>query len=165
MAVIRVGIPRALLYYQYFPMWKTFFERLGAEVVVSSPTNKTVLNLGISRAVADTCLPVKIFLGHVISLIEKCDCIFIPAVTSLGKKTYNCSKIIGLPNMARALIPECPVILATDQISKGLALAKWISKCLLLYAKLVLTYAKFLRFLLVARFWLDEEGVVIYGIE
>ena len=118
--MIKVGIPRALLYYQYFPMWETFFETLGAEVVVSSPTNKTILNLGVSRAVADTCLPVKIFLGHVISLIEKCDCIFIPAVTSLGRKTYNCSKIIGLPNMTRALIPECPVILDPEiNLEKG----------------------------------------------
>jgi Uncharacterized protein conserved in bacteria len=109
--MIKVGIPQALLYYQYFPMWKTFFERLGAEVVVSSPTNKTILDSGISRAVADTCLPVKIFLGHVISLIGKCDYIFVPAITSLGRKTYNCSKIIGLPDIVRALIPECPVIL------------------------------------------------------
>lgn len=109
--MIKVGIPRALLYYQYYPMWKTFFERLGAEVVVSLPTNKTILNLGVSRAVADTCLPIKIFLGHVISLIDKCDYIFAPAVISLGRKTYNCSKIIGLPNIVRALIPECPTIL------------------------------------------------------
>lgn len=106
--MIRVGIPQALLYYQYFPMWKTFFERLGAEVVVSPPTNKTIVDLGISRAVADTCLPVKIFFGHVVYLAEKCDYIFIPAITSLGRKTYNCSKIIGLPDMVRALIPECP---------------------------------------------------------
>ncbi len=34
----RVGIPRALLYHQYYPMWRTFFEHLGAEVVVSKPT-------------------------------------------------------------------------------------------------------------------------------
>lgn len=31
--MIRIGIPRALLYYQYYPMWQTFFEELGAEVV------------------------------------------------------------------------------------------------------------------------------------
>ncbi len=29
--MIKVGIPRALLYYQYYPMWKTFFEELGAK--------------------------------------------------------------------------------------------------------------------------------------
>jgi len=118
--MIKVGIPRALLYYQFYPAWKTFFERLDAEVVVSPPTNKTMLNSGISRAVADTCLPVKILLGHAISLIGKCDCLFIPAVTSLGEKTYNCSKIIGLPNIARALIPESPIILDPEiDLEKG----------------------------------------------
>ena len=118
--MIKVGIPRALLYYQYYPMWKTFFESLGAEVVVSPRTNKAILNSGVTRAVADTCLPVKLFLGHVVSLIDKCDYIFAPAVINLGRKTYNCSKIIGLPNMTRALIPECPLVLA-PQIDLG----KW----------------------------------------
>jgi predicted nucleotide-binding protein (sugar kinase/HSP70/actin superfamily) len=118
--MIRVGIPRALLYYQYCSGWKTFFERLGAEVVVSEPTNKVILNSGVSRAVADTCLPVKILLGHLISLIGDCDYIFVPAITSLGEKTYNCSKIIGLPNIARALIPESPVILDPEiNLEKG----------------------------------------------
>ncbi len=118
--MIKVGIPRALSYYQYYPGWKTFFEKLGAEVVISSLTNKAILNFGVSRAVADTCLPVKIFLGHVISLIGKCDYVFVPAITSLGEKTYNCSKIIGLPNMVRALIPECPTILDPEiNLEKG----------------------------------------------
>ena len=118
--MIKVGIPRALLYYQYYPMWKTFFENLGAEVVVSPLTNKAILNSGVTRAVADTCLPVKLFLGHVISLMDKCDYIFAPAVISPGGKAYNCSKIIGLPNMTRALIPECPMILAPE-----INLEKW----------------------------------------
>jgi predicted nucleotide-binding protein (sugar kinase/HSP70/actin superfamily) len=118
--MIKVGIPRALFYYQYYPLYKTFFEELGAETVVSPPTNKATLDFGVSRAVADTCLPVKIFLGHVISLIGKCDYIFVPAITSLGEKNYNCSKIIGLPNMVRALIPGCPVILAPEiNLEKG----------------------------------------------
>ncbi|MFC2013386.1 hypothetical protein ACFLU8_00630 [Chloroflexota bacterium] len=28
--MIKIGIPRALLYYQYHPMWKIFFEVMGA---------------------------------------------------------------------------------------------------------------------------------------
>ncbi|MDP7525898.1 MAG: acyl-CoA dehydratase activase-related protein, partial [Dehalococcoidales bacterium] len=64
----RIGIPRALLYYQYLPMWKAFFEHLGAEVVISSPTTQAMLTGGSARVVADTCLPVKVFLGHVLSL-------------------------------------------------------------------------------------------------
>ena len=74
--MIKIGIPRALLYYQYFPMWKTFFETLGAEVIVSSPTTQTMLSEGSARVITDTCLPVKVFLGHVISLIGNCDYIF-----------------------------------------------------------------------------------------
>ena len=118
--MIKIGIPRALLYYQYFPMWKTFFEELGAEVVVSPPTAQAMVASGSSRVVADTCLPVKIFGGHVLSLVEKCDCIFIPAIRSVKHKIYNCSKFLGLPDMTKAVIPESPPILDIDiNIDKG----------------------------------------------
>jgi predicted nucleotide-binding protein (sugar kinase/HSP70/actin superfamily) len=118
--MVKVGIPRALLYYQYYPMWKTFFEMLGAEVVVSPPTTQATLSAGSSRVVADTCLPVKVFCGHVLNLVEKCDCIFIPALRSVKKKIYNCSKFLGLPDMTRAVIPECPRILEIEfDINKG----------------------------------------------
>jgi predicted nucleotide-binding protein (sugar kinase/HSP70/actin superfamily) len=109
--MVRVGIPRALFYYQYYPGWKAFFEALGAETVVSPPTNKAIFAAGNSRAVAETCLPVKLFFGHVISLVNKCDYIFIPAMRSLGRKAYHCSKFLGLPDMTRALVPECPPVL------------------------------------------------------
>jgi predicted nucleotide-binding protein (sugar kinase/HSP70/actin superfamily) len=118
--MIRIGIPRALLYYEYYPMWKTFFEELGAGVVVSPPTTQDMLSSGSSRVVADTCLPVKVFLGHVLSLVGKCDCIFIPAIRSVKRKVYNCSKFLGLPDMTRAVIPESPPILDINiDINKG----------------------------------------------
>jgi len=118
--MVKVGIPRALLYYQYYPMWKTFFEGLGAEVVVSPPTTQATLAVGSSRVVADTCLPVKVFCGHVLALVDKCDYMFIPALRSVKSKIYNCSKFLGLPDMTRAVIPECPPILDIDiDINKG----------------------------------------------
>jgi predicted nucleotide-binding protein (sugar kinase/HSP70/actin superfamily) len=113
--VVRVGIPRALSYYQYYPGWKAFFESLGVETVVSPPTNKAIFSAGNSRAVAETCLPVKIFFGHVIYLADKCDYMFVPALRSLGDKAYYCSKFIGLPDMTRALIPECPPVLDPEK--------------------------------------------------
>ncbi len=110
----RVGIPRALLYYQYYPMWRTFFEHLGAEVVVSEPTTRKMLAEGASRLVADTCLPVTDYVGHVASLAEDCDYVFIPAVRSLKGKVYNCAKFLGLPDMTGAVVPESPEILDID---------------------------------------------------
>jgi len=118
--MIKIGIPRALLYYQYYPMWKTFFEELGAKVVVSPPTTQLMMSSGSSRVVADTCLPVKVFCGHVLSLLEECDHIFIPAIRSVKRKVYNCSKFLGLPDMIKAVIPESPPILDIDiDINKG----------------------------------------------
>lgn len=118
--MIRIGIPRALLYYQYYPMWKTFFEALGAEVVISPPTTQVMVASGSSRVVAETCLPVKVFLGHIMHLAGECDYIFIPAIRSIKRKAYNCSKFLGLPDMTKAVIPESPPILDIDiDINKG----------------------------------------------
>jgi predicted nucleotide-binding protein (sugar kinase/HSP70/actin superfamily) len=61
--------------------------------------------------VVDTCLPVKVFLGHVMSLVGECDYIFIPAICSVTPRVYNCSKFLALPDMSRAVIPQLPPIL------------------------------------------------------
>ncbi len=106
----KVGIPRALLYYQYLPMWRTFFETLGAEVVISPETNRSLVASGASRVVSDTCLPVKVFCGHVLDLADKCDYVFVPAIASLHMRTHNCSKFLGLPDIARAVVPEAKVL-------------------------------------------------------
>lgn len=118
--MMRIGIPRGLLYYHYFPMWEAFFEELGAEVVVSPLTTKEMVSLGCSRVIGDVCLPVKVFCGHAFSLRDKCDYLFIPAIHSMRKNLYNCPKFIGLPDLVRAAVPECPPILDPDiDINKG----------------------------------------------
>jgi predicted nucleotide-binding protein (sugar kinase/HSP70/actin superfamily) len=118
--MVKIGIPRALAYYQYYPMWETFFAKLGAEVISTPPTTQQILAKGSQRVVADTCLPAKVFLGHVIELIDKCDYIFIPVIRSVKKKVYNCAKFLGLSDMTRAVIPKCPPILDIDfDINRG----------------------------------------------
>lgn len=118
--MVRVGIPRALLYYRYYPMWKTFFEQLGAEVVLSPPTTKAMVAAGSSRLIADTCLPVKVFCGHVIYLADKCDYMFVPGVRSMGGNAYSCSKLLGLPDVIKAVVPQSPPILDPDiEVPKG----------------------------------------------
>lgn len=118
--MVRVGIPRALLYYQYYPMWQTFFQELGAEVVVSPPTTNVTLARGSSRVVAETCLPARVFLGQVLALVKESDCIFIPVIRSVKEKAYSCAKFLGLPDMTRAVIPESPPVLEVEiDINRG----------------------------------------------
>jgi predicted nucleotide-binding protein (sugar kinase/HSP70/actin superfamily) len=109
-----VGIPRSLFYYKYYPLWKTFFEELGAEIVFSDFTNKRVLDDGVKVCVDEACLPVKLFHGHVLNLIGKVDCIFIPRFTSISKNEYVCPKFGGLPDMIRHTIKNLPDIIDTE---------------------------------------------------
>lgn len=119
--MLRVGIPRALLYYQYYPMWKTFFESLGAEVVVSETTSKTVLTNGTRCVVAETCLPTKIFCGHVQAIADQADFVFVPSIRSLEPNVYNCSKFLGLPDLVRNTVPGCPPVIDMEiDVNKGM---------------------------------------------
>lgn len=108
---MRIGIPRALLYYIYYPFWKTFFESLGYEVILSKPTNKKILKDGLESTVDDACLPIKVFHGHVIDLIDKVDAVFIPRVISVEPKEFICPKFLGLPDMIKNSIPNLPPII------------------------------------------------------
>jgi predicted nucleotide-binding protein (sugar kinase/HSP70/actin superfamily) len=125
----RIGIPRALLYYPYYPLWKNFFEALGCEVVVSTPTNKSILNNGSCVSENEFCLPVKIFYGHVLDLEDKVDFIFIPRIVSVKKDTYTCPKFLGLPDMIRAIDRPLPKILSPT-INLNLGLRKYYSTIL-----------------------------------
>ncbi|OPY59039.1 MAG: hypothetical protein A4E55_00408 [Pelotomaculum sp. PtaU1.Bin035] len=100
---MRVGIPRALLYYYYYPMWKVFFEELGAEAVISSQSTKGILAQGLKHAVDEVCLPVKLSFGHVLDLAGKVDYIFLPRIVSVEHRKYICPKFLGLPDMIRRL--------------------------------------------------------------
>ncbi len=110
----RVGIPKALFYYYYFPLWKTFFEELGAEVVVSGNTTKRTMDEGSKTCVDEACLPIKIFFGHVIELKDKVDYLLIPRFTSVSRGEYICPKFGGLPDMIKNTVDNLPEIIDVD---------------------------------------------------
>lgn len=74
-----VGIPRTMFYYDRFPFWCAYFQELGFDVVVSSPTDRKISMAGEELTIAQPCFPVKVAHGHVLDLIEKCaDYILLP---------------------------------------------------------------------------------------
>jgi predicted nucleotide-binding protein (sugar kinase/HSP70/actin superfamily) len=107
---LKIGIPRALLYYYYYPLWKTFFQELGAEVVLSSPSSKVILDNGLKHAVDEICLPIKMAFGHVQDLAGKVDYIFLPRLVSVKKHEYICPKFLGFPDLVRCLDGLPPLI-------------------------------------------------------
>lgn len=111
---IKIGIPRGLFYYQYFPLWKVFFEELGAEIIISDYSNKNILDAGVKNCVDEACLPVKLFHGHVLNIKGRVDYLFIPRYTSISKKEYICPKFGGLPDMVRNSLRNLPPIIDTE---------------------------------------------------
>ena len=108
---MKIGIPKGLLYYKYYPFIETFFTELGAEIILSPDTNKDILNEGVKNCVDDACVPIKIFHGHVVFLKDKCDMIFIPRIMELVKEEFICPKFCGLTEMITNDIPNLPLIL------------------------------------------------------
>lgn len=96
---ITVGIPRAFLFYRYGVLWRLFFANLGVEYVLSEGTTKETMEIGTDKAIDEMCLPTKVFLGHVHSLIGKCDYIFVPRISNYGITRWMCQKFEGLFDM------------------------------------------------------------------
>jgi predicted nucleotide-binding protein (sugar kinase/HSP70/actin superfamily) len=106
-----VGIPKALLYFKYAAFARTFFEALGARVVVSPDTNRQILDAGVLCCADEACLPVKVFHGHVSWLASRCDCLLIPRFMRMEKGKSICPMFCGLPDMVRNAVPNLPPLI------------------------------------------------------
>lgn len=117
---MKIGIPRALSYYNFYPFWLGFFSSLGIDICLSDNTTKDTLSKGASLVVTETCLPVKVYVGHILNLIDKgVDKIFVPSIQSLQHKIYNCSKLRGLPDLIRNVVKkDITIIDATLDLSE-----------------------------------------------
>lgn len=102
-----IGIPRAMSFYHNYPFYYGFFTALGIKIVLSDVTTKQTLSRGSALVVTETCLPIKIYVGHILNLLDKgIDKILVPSIKSVAYKIYNCSKIRGLPDLIRNVVKQ-----------------------------------------------------------
>jgi len=102
---LKIGIPHALLYYWYGHEWQLFWQSCGCETLVSPPTDRATLKAGSEVALDELCLPVKIFLGHVINLAPLVDRVMIPHLVKVESDAYICPKFMGLPDLVAHTVP------------------------------------------------------------
>lgn len=105
----RVGIPRVLLFFEYYPYWKAFFETLDYEIVNSDLSNHDIVETSLEMFAAETCYPVKLAFGHVDNLIKKkVDYIFLPGTIKFMDDesqefgSYICPYVQSIPDTVRA---------------------------------------------------------------
>ena len=78
-----IGIPRVLYFYDRLPFWKTYFEMIGYEVLLSKPSMQDLIHAGVEATAAEPCFPIQTAHGHLLDLLEKdVDRIFLPNVVN-----------------------------------------------------------------------------------
>jgi predicted nucleotide-binding protein (sugar kinase/HSP70/actin superfamily) len=104
-----VGIPRALIVYDYAPLLIAFLNALGAKVVLSSKTNNSILEEAVELSYSDSCFPVKLLHGHAASLSD-IDYILYPSAIRLGlqdgdeNQKYSCPLVQASPYIIRNVL-------------------------------------------------------------
>jgi predicted CoA-substrate-specific enzyme activase len=108
---VKVGMPRAMTFWDFYPFWKAFFTEVGCEVVLSDPTNKQIVQAGSEAMNTETCFPIAVAHGHVLNLVKSdADYIFVPSVVNLEQEapgyvhSYACPLAQSLPYMLRAAL-------------------------------------------------------------
>ena len=96
-----VGIPRAMLYYRYGALWEHFFRQLGVTTVLSPPGSRGILEAGAALAPDESCLSLKMFIGHVNTLIGRCGAVFIPRYSNISYTGLFCPRYEGIYDQAR----------------------------------------------------------------
>jgi len=129
----RVGVPMALISWQYLPMYSRFLKALGFEVVLSSQTDKRLIRIGVESVTSQPCFPVKVAYGHVTELLEKkVDFIFLPSVVSsmasFPRNKYNqvCPYVQSFAHQVRsafaAKLGQTKIITAPIRLGEGKSL-------------------------------------------
>ncbi len=103
----RIALAKASFLYEHLFFWVSFFNRLGCEIILSPDTNVEILEMGLRRLPAETCLPIKIAFGHVQWLLQQnADYIFIPSLVDphpeRKESHYLCPYCEHLPYMLRS---------------------------------------------------------------
>ena len=79
-----IGIPRILQFYEWLPLFVTFFQEMGFKVVLSPPTSKEIIKVGCEIVPGEPCFPIKIAIGHIKALMDMgVKRIFVPQITDL----------------------------------------------------------------------------------
>ncbi len=93
----RIGIPRSLMIYKFFPMAYRYFTEMGFDVLLSKETDEEIIALSQELVQEETCYPVKLLHGHMEWLIRQgVDDIFIPRIRTIRhavshvKHNYGC---------------------------------------------------------------------------
>ena len=120
-----VGIPRALVIYDYAPLFLGFLNTLGVKAVVSGQTSGDTIERALEISYPESCFPLKLLHGH-IDALQKADYILYPSAIRMGIKEgeenqkYACPLIQASPYIVRQVLhQETKMLIPTLDFSRG----------------------------------------------
>lgn len=113
----KIGIPKFLLYYELYPLWASFFETLGFDVVVSNTISKEIYQKSLGKIPVDTCYPIRCTYSIVENLLDKdIDYIYLPYILNMSDDNYetqyahNCQYIQHIPDLIASSFGDMPIL-------------------------------------------------------
>ncbi len=86
-ATIRIGVPLTMYALDLLPLWRRFFRDCGFSVVLSTETNRQIVQHGLDSVVAEPCFPIIVAHGHVADLVSRnVNYIWLPNILSAETK-------------------------------------------------------------------------------
>ena len=100
---LKIGIPRSLFFYHDGNILCKFFENLGFEAVISPKTNRLIFEEGMKYANDEMCMSLKVLIGHVSYLTNRCDYVLIPRIDNYGVSDQTCTNFLALYDIIKNL--------------------------------------------------------------
>ena len=98
---MKIGIPRSLMFHKLGYLWIKFFENLNIDYIISSNTNKNIVDAGKKLTTDENCIPFKIHMGHINYLKDKCDLILVPRFLGTEKDKQECIKFNSIYDVVK----------------------------------------------------------------
>ncbi len=112
----RIGLPFVFFMHDMLPWFSALCWELGFEPVVSPPTDRVTVRLGVEKVLAETCFPIKAALGHVRRLLDMgVDRLLLPSFIDVSPADtpfdsgLACPLTQSFPYQVRAAFPEALV--------------------------------------------------------
>lgn len=100
---MKIGIPRGMFFYRYQTLLLTFFSELDIDYIISDLSTKKTLEDGKFLAPSEGCTSLKLFLGHIKNLENRCDFILVPRIRSVKKDEKVCTNFFGVYDLVNNL--------------------------------------------------------------
>ena len=106
----KIGIPRALTYYEDNIFWQSFLRKLNYKVIIGPQIDEHIISLGEKYTKETNCIAYKSYIGEILYLEEICDYILITSIVNTDNNYECCPLIKNIYNKISSIISSNKIL-------------------------------------------------------